>query len=145
MPFLGDCAVRHMGAVLSEMETSLYPLLASKRTDMPVIPKGARQSTLNINSFHGGQDEPEPDFTGLPSPMVPDSARMVIDRRFLIEEKLEDVQNEIYTVLEKVKSERTDFDYKVREIQQIHPSMTCLLYTSPSPRDKRQSRMPSSA
>ena len=25
------------------------------------------------------------------------------------------------------------------------PSSTCLLYTSPSPRDKRQSRMPSSA
>ena len=25
------------------------------------------------------------------------------------------------------------------------PSVTCLLYTSPSPRDKRQSRMPSSA
>lgn len=124
MPFLGDCAVRHMGAVLSEMEKSLYPLLASKRTEMPVIPKGARQSTLNINSFHGGQAEPEPDFTGLPSPMVPDSARMVIDRRFLIEEKLEDVQAEIYDVLEKVKSERADFEYKVREIQQIHPSMT---------------------
>ena len=27
----------------------------------------------------------------------------------------------------------------------ISPSYTCLLYTSPSPRDKRQSRMPSSA
>ena len=27
----------------------------------------------------------------------------------------------------------------------IVPSCTCLLYTSPSPRDKRQSRMPSSA
>ena len=26
-----------------------------------------------------------------------------------------------------------------------HWAMTCLLYTSPSPRDKRQSRMPSSA
>ena len=26
-----------------------------------------------------------------------------------------------------------------------HPHQTCLLYTSPSPRDKRQSRMPSSA
>ena len=25
------------------------------------------------------------------------------------------------------------------------PSLVCLLYTSPSPRDKRQSRMPSSA
>ena len=26
-----------------------------------------------------------------------------------------------------------------------HPHIICLLYTSPSPRDKRQSRMPSSA
>ena len=26
-----------------------------------------------------------------------------------------------------------------------NPIITCLLYTSPSPRDKRQSRMPSSA
>ena len=26
-----------------------------------------------------------------------------------------------------------------------YPPVTCLLYTSPSPRDKRQSRMPSSA
>ena len=26
-----------------------------------------------------------------------------------------------------------------------HPAIVCLLYTSPSPRDKRQSRMPSSA
>ena len=31
---------------------------------------------------------------------------------------------------------------KMKLLQQI---MNCLLYTSPSPRDKRQSRMPSSA
>ena len=35
-----------------------------------------------------------------------------------------------------------DVDEKAREYQAIE---TCLLYTSPSPRDKRQSRMPSSA
>ena len=29
--------------------------------------------------------------------------------------------------------------------KQEQPTNTCLLYTSPSPRDKRQSRMPSSA
>ena len=29
--------------------------------------------------------------------------------------------------------------------QSIETLITCLLYTSPSPRDKRQSRMPSSA
>ena len=33
----------------------------------------------------------------------------------------------------------------VREICQNSLDQSCLLYTSPSPRDKRQSRMPSSA
>ena len=42
MPFLGDCAVRHMGAVLQKMESDLYPALAEKRTEMPVVPVGAR-------------------------------------------------------------------------------------------------------
>ena len=37
-------------------------------------------------------------------------------------------------------------DYYDREIDAINePYRPCLLYTSPSPRDKRQSRMPSSA
>jgi succinyl-diaminopimelate desuccinylase len=92
MPFLGDCAVRHMGAVIAEMETSLFPALAKKHTAMPVVPDGARQSTMNINSLHGGQAEPDPDFTGFPSACVPDEARMVIDRRYLIEEKAEEVR-----------------------------------------------------
>ena len=37
MPFLGDCAIRHMGAVLHEIETVLYPLLATRHTAMPVV------------------------------------------------------------------------------------------------------------
>ena len=41
--------------------------------------------------------------------------------------------------------ERDDFYYLA--VHKYHPctTWTCLLYTSPSPRDKRQSRMPSSA
>ena len=36
--------------------------------------------------------------------------------------------------------------HKVEVPQEDYPQLaTCLLYTSPSPRDKRQSRMPSSA
>ena len=31
------------------------------------------------------------------------------------------------------------------EMQRVHGLLTCLLYTSPSPRDQRGSRMPSSA
>ena len=39
-------------------------------------------------------------------------------------------------------------DWKVLKeeiIKEFAPPISCLLYTSPSPRDKRQSRMPSSA
>ena len=124
MPFLGDCAVRHMGAVLAEMEASLFPALAAKRTDMPVIPEGAKQSTMNINSIHGGQKEPEEGFIGLPSPVVPDHCKMIVDRRFLLEEKIEDVEAELRAVLEKVKSGRDDFRYDFTPIHSVIPSMT---------------------
>lgn len=124
MPFLGDCAVRHMGAVLDEMETSLFPALAEKRTAMPVVPEQAKQSTLNINSLHGGQSEPPADFTGWPSACVPDSCRMVIDRRFLVEETIEDVKQEISDVLERVKTRRDRFRYDITDMHQVLPSMT---------------------
>jgi succinyl-diaminopimelate desuccinylase len=124
MPFLGDCAVRHMGAVLTEMEQSLFPALAQKRTDMPVVPEGARQSTLNINSLHGGLAEPEEGFTGFPAAIVPDSARIVIDRRYLIEETPEEVRGEIVALLEKLKAERPKFSYSLKELWQVSPTMT---------------------
>ena len=124
MPFLGDCAVRHMGAVLQEMETSLFPALAEKRTEMPVVPEGARQSTLNINSIHGGEPEQEEDYSGMPSPCVPDRCRMVIDRRFLIEEDIEEVQAEIRAVLERVRDGRPGFDYEITELFRVLPTMT---------------------
>jgi succinyl-diaminopimelate desuccinylase len=124
MPFLGDCAVRHMGAVMDEMEQTLFPALAQKRTDMPVVPEGAKQSTLNINSIHGGQAEGDADFTGLPSPCVPDSCRMIIDRRFLIEENIDDVQAEVMEVLKRVEDRRDSFRYDVTELHRVLPTMT---------------------
>jgi succinyl-diaminopimelate desuccinylase len=124
MPFLGDCAVRHMGAVLDEMEQTLFPALAEKRTEMPVVPEGARQSTLNINSIHGGQSEGDEDFTGLPSPCVPDSCRVVIDRRFLLEENIDDVQAEVMEVFKTVEGRRENFRYDVRELHRVLPTMT---------------------
>ena len=124
MPFLGDCAVRHMGAVLEEMERTLFPLLASKQTDMPVVPEGARNSTMNINAIHGGADELPADYTGFPSACVPDSCRITIDRRFLIEENIEEVKAEIVAVLETVKSQRPEFRYDLRELWSVTPTMT---------------------
>ena len=120
MPFLGDSAIRHMNAVTDKIERQLYPELATRRSDMPVVPDGARTSTLNINSIHGGQAE---GFTGLPSPLVADSCRMIIDRRFLIEESLDDVRSEVRDILEALARERPNFTYGLRELFAVAPSM----------------------
>ena len=122
MPFLGDCAVRHMSAVLQAFESELYPALDARSTRMPVVPPGARRSTLNLNSIHGGQTgEFRP---GLPSPNVPDSCRLVIDRRFLIEENLADVKAEVVGLLERLKTERPRFDYTIQDLMEVEPLMS---------------------
>ncbi len=124
MPFLGDCAVRHMGAVLDEFETTLYPALAERITDMPVVPEGARHSTMNINSIHGGMAEIPADANALPAPCVPDSCRIVIDRRFLVEEPLQQVRDEMTDLLDGLRDSRPNFDYAMREMMHVLPSMT---------------------
>lgn len=123
MPFLGDSAIRHMGAVLDEIERTLYPLLAGRQTAMPVVPEAARQSTLNINSIHGGEPEPEPGSTALPAPCVADRCRVVLDRRFLIEEDLDQVKAELRAVLERVRERRPGFRYEIRDLFQVQPVM----------------------
>ena len=40
---------------------------------------------------------------------------------------------------------RQDQPEQTKQVQMAQPSSACLLYTSPSPRDMRRSRMPSSA
>jgi succinyl-diaminopimelate desuccinylase len=120
MPFLGDCAVRHMNAFIDRLERDLYPKLGARRTDMPVVPSGARHSTLNINSIHGGQAE----TSGFPAPCVPDSCRMVIDRRLLIEEDMDEVKGEVRALLEQLVAERAGFRYELRDIFEVRPTMT---------------------
>ena len=121
MPFLGISAIRNMGLFLNLIEQELYPALDKRRTKMPVEPEGARSSTLNFNSLHGGLAE---GFDGLPSPCVADSCRLVIDRRFLIEEDLEEVRAEIKALLERLRTEVPDFDYRLRELFSVLPTMT---------------------
>jgi succinyl-diaminopimelate desuccinylase len=121
MPFLGDSAIRHMSAVLERFEHELYPALAKRRSDMPVVPDGARMSSLNINSVHGGEGE---EHEGLPAPCVADSCRIVIDRRFLIEETLGDVRGEVRAILDDLARTRDGFRYDLRELFAVEPVMT---------------------
>jgi succinyl-diaminopimelate desuccinylase len=77
---------------------------------------------MNINSIHGGQTE---DFRpGLPSPNVPDWCRLTIDRRFLLEEKIEDVKQEVTAILDRLKRERKKFRYEIRDLMEVQPTMT---------------------
>jgi succinyl-diaminopimelate desuccinylase len=122
MPFLGDNAVRHMGAVLDEIERRIIPGLSGFHTRMPVAPEGARTPTLNINSIHGGQMDASEG--GLPSPVVPDSCRMILDRRLLIEEDLDSVKAEMRAMLDGLVLSRRDFRYSMRDLFDVRPSMT---------------------
>ena len=121
MPFLGDCAVRHMAALIDAFERELWPALARRQTSMPVVPDAARASTLNLNSVHGGQEE---GHAGLPSPCVPDSCRLVIDRRFLIEEDLAEVKREVHALLARLAKGRPGFAYGVRDLMEVQPVLT---------------------
>ncbi len=120
MPFLGESAILHMSAVLDAFEAQLYPALARKRTEMPVVPDGAKQSTININSIHGGQGE---QFDGLPAPVVADSCRMIIDRRFLIEEQLDEVKLEVANILKGLADRRPHFRYHLKDLFEVIPTM----------------------
>ena len=124
MPFLGDSAIRHMSAVLTEMEENLVPLLLGRKSEMPVVPDQAKKASLNINSIHGGEKEQVYDYEGLPTPCVPDRCKITIDRRFLIEENLQDVKNEIKNLMEKLKTKRPGFQYDIKDLFEVLPTMT---------------------
>jgi succinyl-diaminopimelate desuccinylase len=76
---------------------------------------------MNINSVHGGQDE---GHTGLPAPCVADSCRMIIDRRYLIEETPEQVKGEVRRLLDRLAQERRGFRYELRDLFEVAPVMT---------------------
>ena len=121
MPFLGDCAIRHMGAFIQALESEVFPALARRRTAMPVVPDAARASTLNLNGIQAGT---VPDGTGLQAPCVPDRCRLTLDRRYLLEESLGPVRGELEAVLERLAAERPGFAYAIHELMHVAPIMT---------------------
>jgi len=121
MPFLGECAIRHMGAALNRIERQILPRLAARYTAMPVVPKAARQATLSIAAIHGGGPEPG---DGPPSPLIADRCRMLLDRRFLVEEELAEVKAELHHVLEQLAHDRPGFRYNIKDVLEVLPTET---------------------
>ncbi len=131
MPFLGDSAINHMSAFVHLLESRLQPQLAKRLTAEPVEPPGARASTLNINSIHGGQAEQRFALNAMgeptldtPAPTVAHSCRAVLDRRFIAEEDLAAVKAEIVAMLDELQATRPGFAYAVRDIMSFVPTAT---------------------
>ena len=119
MPFLGVSAIEHMGVILDRIRGELMPALASRTTSVPVVPDGARHSTININGIEGGQP-----VAGIQTPCVADSCRAVFDRRFLLEEGFDATKAEIEALLRGAAAETPSLRYELRDLMIVHPVRT---------------------
>lgn len=103
---------------------ALFPLIAGKRTTMPVVPEGARRSRLNLNAVHGAEPEQEGDFGGCPASCVPDRCTLTLDRRFPAEESLEEVRSVVLEARERAVRRRPALKFNLRELHSVLPCMT---------------------
>ena len=119
MPFLGVSAIDGMARLLQSVREELMPALASRRTDVPVVPSGARHATININGIEGGQP-----VDGIQTPCVADLCRAVFDRRFLIEEGFDATKREIAELVARIAEHPGGVRFDVRDLMVVHPTRT---------------------
>jgi succinyl-diaminopimelate desuccinylase len=117
MPFQGISAIDHMAVVLDRFRRELVPVLATRKTAMPVVPEAARHATFNINGISGGQP-----VDGIQTPCVADSCRAAFDRRFLVEESFEAVKAEIESLLARAAADTPGLHYVLRDLMVVHPT-----------------------
>jgi len=116
MPFLGVSAIEGMNDVITAIQRDLKPKLAQRITAMPIVPEQARHATININGIDGGQA-----VDGIQTPCVADRCRAVFDRRFLLEERFEEVHGEIAELIQRTLG---TVDYEVRDLMIVDPVRT---------------------
>src|SRR5207302_3443173 len=119
MPFLGISAIDGMTAVLTAIRRELAPSLARRLTAMPVVPEGARHATINVNAIDGGQP-----IDGIQTPCVADRCRAVFDRRFLIEETVDEMKSEIDAIVKRAIGRAPGVEYELADLMLVEPVQT---------------------
>ena len=119
MPFLGVSAISKMADFIAAIQRDLEPAISQRITAMPVEPAGARHPSININSISGGQPA-----GGLQTPCVAHRCQAVFDRRFLLEEPVAEVKQEIRDILDGLQSRDADFQYELKDLMTVQPVMT---------------------
>ncbi len=128
MPYSGVSAIDHMADFLHGVTHELKPILATRKTAVPVEPPGSRCASINVNSIFGGQPE-----VGTQTPCVADRSGAIFDRRFLSEESFDEVRGEIHAMLEDLRVKNPDFKYNMEDLMIVHPVLTdenCKLVTT---------------
>lgn len=121
MPDYGVNAADAMAEVIHALNTELRPKLAARTTRAPVVPEIARHATLNLNALHGGQPL---GGDGYLASCVADHCVAVYDRRYLHEESLQTVKQEIIDVLERAAQRNPALRYELRDIWSVPPILT---------------------
>jgi succinyl-diaminopimelate desuccinylase len=119
MPFLGVSAIDGMNEVIGAIRRELGPELERRTTSVPVVPEAARHATININGIEGGQT-----VDGIQTPCVADRCRAIFDRRFLIEEDLAAVKEEIAALVERTLAPIDGLTYALRDLMIVEPVRT---------------------
>jgi succinyl-diaminopimelate desuccinylase len=110
MPYLGVNAVEGMSHLLDLVRDELGPALFQRVTSMPVVPEGSRHATININGIDGGQP-----IDDVPSPCVADRCRVVFDRRFLLEEGLDNTRAEVHALVKKAQARMPEVKFSIQD------------------------------
>lgn len=128
MPFHGVSAISKMAEFITAVEHRLQPKLRERKTAMRVEPPGARFPSININSISGGQPG-----KGMQTPCVAHTCEAIFDRRFIMEEPIEEVRGEIRQILDDMRAADQDFNYRVEDLMTVlpvHTSATAELVTT---------------
>jgi succinyl-diaminopimelate desuccinylase len=119
MPDFGRNAAVAMAKLATRIESELQPRLAGRVTAVPVEPPQARHASISLNAIHAGQPVGSDQ-----SPLVPDVAVAVFDRRFIAEESSADVRREIETLVASEADRDPDIRWSVRELMLVEPTAT---------------------
>ena len=119
MPFLGISAIGKMADFIGAIERELKPVLSGRTTSMPVEPAGARHPSININSISGGQPAAD-----IQTPCVADRCHAIFDRRYLLEESMIQVREEIEGILRGIAARDADFHYEMKDLMTVPPVLT---------------------
>ena len=117
MSHLGHSAIDDMGALLEAFRKELGPDLAVRRSGLPVVPDPSRRPSLNVNAIVGGQAG-----ESVQSPCVADRCTATFDRRFIPEERFEQVRDEIVRVAKAVEAEQPGRRFTIEDRMTVHPT-----------------------